>query len=56
MPLTHYEILGLTPTATTEGLRRAYRRQALHWHLGQNPDSPKSHTILPSLKGLCSAR
>ena len=43
MPLTHYEILGLKPTATSEEIKRAYRRQALHWHPDKNPNKPKAH-------------
>jgi len=50
MPLTHYEILGLTPTANFEEIKRAYRRQALHWHPDRNPNNPKAHRRFIAIK------
>jgi len=35
----HYQILGITPTATLEQIKAAYRRQALRHHPDKNPDS-----------------
>ncbi|MCY4257367.1 MAG: J domain-containing protein [bacterium] len=34
--MTHYEVLGVAPSATPEALRRAYLNQARRWH----PDRP----------------
>lgn len=35
-----HEILGITPGATDEEIRAAYRRQAARWHPDRNPDDP----------------
>ena len=34
---THYETLGLTPSATEDAIKRAYRKQAMIWHPDRNP-------------------
>ncbi|KAF7290559.1 J domain-containing protein [Mycena indigotica] len=36
----YYDILGLTPTATTEDVKKAYRRMAIKHHPDKNPDDP----------------
>jgi WD40 repeat protein len=39
---THYEVLGVQPSAQPEEVRIAYRRLARHYHPDLNPD-PKAH-------------
>ncbi|MDP8938118.1 MAG: J domain-containing protein [Actinomycetota bacterium] len=36
---THYEVLGVTPQATTDEIRAAYRRQARRHHPDTQPDA-----------------
>ncbi len=43
MPLTHYQVLGLTAAATADDVRRAYKREALEWHPDRRKDDPKAH-------------
>ncbi|CAG8509318.1 6680_t:CDS:2 [Ambispora leptoticha] len=35
---TYYEVLGISPDASVEDVRKAYRRQALAWHPDKNVD------------------
>ncbi len=34
-----YDILGVSPTASADDIKRAYRRQAMKWHPDRNPDN-----------------
>src|SRR5437773_5943412 len=36
----YYAMLGVAQTATTDDVRRAYRRLALQWHPDRNPGNP----------------
>lgn len=37
-PLDYYDILGLSPNASEDEIRRAYRQEALKWHPDRNKD------------------
>lgn len=39
---SHYEVLGLTPSATTEDVRRAYKKLARKFH----PDKVRPHCVV----------
>jgi curved DNA-binding protein CbpA len=41
-PVDYYAVLGVSPGATDEEIRRAYRRQALQWHPDRNPGRPEA--------------
>ncbi|NWG13208.1 MAG: DnaJ domain-containing protein [Acidobacteria bacterium] len=38
----YYQILGISPDAAEEDIKRAYRRLALEWHPDRNPDNPNA--------------
>jgi curved DNA-binding protein len=38
----YYGLLGLSPEATEEEIRKAYRRLALQWHPDRNPGNPQA--------------
>lgn len=40
----HYQILGLSPSATKEEIKKAYRKLALEWHPDKNK-SPNAHEM-----------
>ncbi|KAJ7207997.1 X-domain of DnaJ-containing-domain-containing protein [Mycena pura] len=38
----YYDILGITPAATTDDVKKAYRRMAIKHHPDKNPDDPNA--------------
>jgi DnaJ-class molecular chaperone len=38
----YYAVLGVSPAATDEEIRRTYRRLALQWHPDRNPGNPRA--------------
>lgn len=42
--VTYYDILNLSPRATDEDVRRAYRALALRWHPDRNPQNRDAAT------------
>lgn len=40
----HYKVLGLELNATTDDIKRSYRKLALRWHPDKNPDSREQAT------------
>jgi curved DNA-binding protein CbpA len=42
MAQSHYEVLGVTPSATAEDIKKAYRQKALRWHPDTNGGSPEA--------------
>ena len=42
--VTYYDVLNLSPRATDEDVRRAYRALALRWHPDKNPQNRETAT------------
>jgi DnaJ-class molecular chaperone len=38
----YYRTLGVQPQATSDGIRKAYRKLALEWHPDRNPENPEA--------------
>ena len=46
---THYEVLGVPPSASGEDIRQAYRGLAREYHPDLNPEDPKAHERMAQL-------
>lgn len=50
---SHYGLLGIVPTASTQEIKRAYKKKALLWHPDKNPNDTEQ--ALSSFKCLSQA-
>ncbi|MCL6446520.1 MAG: DnaJ domain-containing protein, partial [Alicyclobacillus sp.] len=45
LDLNYYEILGVSPSASSTEIKRSFRRLALRWHPDRHPDSPYAKDV-----------